>query len=299
MEEDKKQRRRQGHPLLRGGGARKEPYTHGFSATQMMALTAVCGVLVPSLPPDAHHLAADKAVRDFFLASAADPPVPDERFAEIPVDRREDALRRWSRETMLPPLRLFFLLVKVFCLYVFYSWTDENSENPHWRAIGYSPATDEAPEQEEQANTKRPLDDGVVETIHHTDASLPIRLAEKGLAGTEDAARNLCTVERESQGEGLRRALRILVAAGATEVGTHRSDGQRLSCKGATDEEVEEFLDGVTGAERLYVCDGSVLPSAVGVNPMITIQSVAYCLATGIAEQLKRDPSSGRNHSTD
>lgn len=78
MEEDKKQRRRQGHPLLRGGGARKEPYTHGFSATQMMALTAVCGVLVPSLPPDAHHLAADKAVRDFFLASAADPPVPDE-----------------------------------------------------------------------------------------------------------------------------------------------------------------------------------------------------------------------------
>ncbi|XP_020159463.1 long-chain-alcohol oxidase FAO2 [Aegilops tauschii subsp. strangulata] len=760
MEEDKKQRRRQGHPLLRGGGARKEPYTHGFSATQMMALTAVCGVLVPSLPPDAHHLAADKAVRDFFLASAADPPVPDEvaqlmsamclrealtlvrtvlwllgtrlgtlalcgarclswsspfvqRFAEIPVDRREDALRRWSRETMLPPLRLFFLLVKVFCLYVFYSWTDENSENPHWRAIGYSPATDEAPEQEEQANTKRPLDDGVVETIHHTDASLPIRLAEKGLAVTEDAARNVCRIEcdvvivgsgcgggvaaavlagaghkvvviekgnyftardytsiegpsmsqlyeyggfvstlsgsglllagstvgggsavnwsaciktpdsvrkewaaahglplfdkseytaamdvvfkrlgvtsgckeeglqnkvlrkgceklgykvepvarnsseghycgscgygcrtgdkrgtdttwlvdavargaviltgckaekllftdaagargkrcvgvvatssnpaitrklevrakvtvaaggslltpvllrgsglknphigknlhlhptamawgyfppdkmpelrgkmyeggiitslhkveaagdglphrailetplmgvaaagtqfpwvsgrdmkermlnygrtvhifslvrdrgsgtvhgerriayhldpvdRENQREGLRRALRILVAAGATEVGTHRSDGQRLSCKGATDEEVEEFLDGVTGvrgpqsksenwslcctahqmgscrmgatagdgavdargesweAERLYVCDGSVLPSAVGVNPMITIQSVAYCLATGIAEQLKRDPSSGRNHSTD
>uniref|UniRef100_A0A453P3X1 Uncharacterized protein n=1 Tax=Aegilops tauschii subsp. strangulata TaxID=200361 RepID=A0A453P3X1_AEGTS len=45
-----------------------------------------------------------------------------QRFAEIPVDRREDALRRWSRETMLPPLRLFFLLVKVFCLYVFYSW---------------------------------------------------------------------------------------------------------------------------------------------------------------------------------
>lgn len=43
------------------------------------------------------------------------------RFAEMPVERREDALRRWSRETVLPPLRLFFLLLKVFCLYVFYS----------------------------------------------------------------------------------------------------------------------------------------------------------------------------------
>jgi long-chain-alcohol oxidase len=43
------------------------------------------------------------------------------RFAEMPVERREDALRRWSRETVFPPLRLFFLLLKVFCLYVFYS----------------------------------------------------------------------------------------------------------------------------------------------------------------------------------
>lgn len=43
-------------------------------------------------------------------------------FAEMPVERREEALGRWSRVTVLPPLRAFFLVVKVFCLYVFYSW---------------------------------------------------------------------------------------------------------------------------------------------------------------------------------
>ncbi|CAM0945192.1 unnamed protein product [Alopecurus aequalis] len=265
MVEDKEQRR-QGHPLLRGGGVRREPYTHGFSATQMLALTAACGALVPSLPPDSHPAADSKAVRDFFLASAADQPIPDEvaqlmsamclrealalvrtvlwllgtrlgtlalcgtrclssrfpfvrRFAEMPVERREDALRRWSRETVFPPMRLFFLLVKVFCLYVFYSWTDENSENPHWRAMGYSPPTDEACTDEEQTkSTKRPLDDGVVETIHHTDASLPACLAEKGLTVTEDAARNVCKVECDvvivGSGCGGGVAAGVLAAAG-------------------------------------------------------------------------------------
>lgn len=187
-EEKSQQRRRQGHPLLRGGGAGKQAgrrYTHGFSASQMVALAALCGALAPSLPPDTRDDDDDdagggryggagasdaKAVRDFLLASAADPPVPDEvaelmtrmclrealalvravlwllgtrlgtlalcggrcvswgrwpfvlTFAEMPVERREEALGRWSRVTVLPPLRAFFLVVKVFCLYVFYSW---------------------------------------------------------------------------------------------------------------------------------------------------------------------------------
>ncbi|TKW40392.1 hypothetical protein SEVIR_1G243401v4 [Setaria viridis] len=251
---------KRGHPLLRGGGARRERYTHGFSSSQMAALTALCGALVPSLPPpvsrNGHHPEEDggrgggerggnKVVEEFLLASAADPPVPDEvaelmsrrclpealalvravlwllgtrlgalalcgarclswrfpfvrRFAELPPEEREGAMQRWSRQTLLPPLRIFFLITKVFCLYVFYSWTDENSENPHWRATGYSPPLadeEHAAAAEEGRPEKRPLDDGVVETTNETDASLAASLAAKGLAVTEDAARNVCRVE--------------------------------------------------------------------------------------------------------
>ncbi|KAF6144862.1 hypothetical protein GIB67_001873 [Kingdonia uniflora] len=50
-------------------------------------------------------------------------------------------------------------------------------------------------------------------------------------------------LDKENLKTGMRRALQILVVAGATEVGIHKGDGPRIMCKGVKEKKLEEFLD--------------------------------------------------------
>ncbi|KAK1283453.1 Long-chain-alcohol oxidase FAO2 [Acorus calamus] len=67
---------REGHPLLtewgRGG---KGGYQHGLSKSQIESMASLCETLIPSLPFEDLHT---KSLRDFYMASGSDHPIPDE-----------------------------------------------------------------------------------------------------------------------------------------------------------------------------------------------------------------------------
>jgi GMC oxidoreductase len=59
-----------------------------------------------------------------------------------------------------------------------------------------------------------------------------------------------------------------------------------------------EFLGWAAGGEvfgypGLYVVDGSIMPSAIGVNPSLTIAAVAEKLSDGIRDALKAASRAG------
>ncbi|XP_028769613.1 long-chain-alcohol oxidase FAO1-like [Neltuma alba] len=84
-------------------------------------------------------------------------------FSGIPLHKREKVVQSWLQHRFLTPIRLAFAYVKVLCLLVYFSWVDENGENPAWKAIGYEvPADDEKPSNDSNV---RPLQKGIVETI--------------------------------------------------------------------------------------------------------------------------------------
>ncbi|KAJ0098321.1 hypothetical protein Patl1_22010 [Pistacia atlantica] len=132
--------------------------------------------------------------------------------------------------------------------------------------------------------------------------------------------------DEENLQRGLEKMLRILAAAGAEEIGTHHAKGKKLNVKQVSAHEFERFVkeessrplrdlstplcsahqmgscrmgnDPKTSVvnqmgetwevEGLYLADTSVFPTALGVNPMITVQAIAYCTAESVLEVLKR-----------
>ncbi|KAK8948772.1 Long-chain-alcohol oxidase FAO2 [Platanthera zijinensis] len=250
MEEE--EGRSRGHPLLRGGGKEKVGRNgHGFSSSQMEVLAAMCEAFIPSVssaeevnsinggkkhPPSKDLLA-------FYMASGSRYPVPNEasllgtlllcgfsclrhgfplvdKFSDMTLQRREDVLKKWNKEKIFIPLRIVFLVVKIFCFTIFFSMvillcllhyenmrtrlisyfrfrliclqTNEDSENVSWKAIGYRVQKDENPQKTQK---QRPLERGIVETLHENDSSLITALAEKGLEVKADALLNLHVVE--------------------------------------------------------------------------------------------------------
>ncbi|XP_073063553.1 long-chain-alcohol oxidase FAO2-like [Primulina eburnea] len=210
------------HPLLKGGSRREEEcssYSHGFSSSQIQSLSAICQTLIPPLPKvddyvtdfcrtsGPHEIAELLVKRGMpkavfivglvlkFLSSrlgtfvlcgriCIDWKWPFVRnFSELSLDKREIVLQRWSKETFLIPLKISFLLLKIVCLFVFFSWTDENLKNPAWEAIGYEV---EAIENFRENKKERPLEKGIVEIMNNDESSLKESLIQKGIQVVDD-----------------------------------------------------------------------------------------------------------------
>lgn len=147
-----------------------------------------------------------------------------------------------------------------------------------------------------------------------------------GVVNSEtDVSYKLDYADHGNLAEGLEKVLRILAAAGAEEIGTHHRDGRVLKVKEVDQEEFERFVkkesrrplkglstpicsahqmgtcrmgidptcsvvnpNGETWeVEGLFIADASIFPTALGVNPMVTVQATAYCIAQSVIGVLK------------
>ncbi|KAL8140397.1 hypothetical protein V2J09_006418 [Rumex salicifolius] len=206
------------HPLLRGGRRVGE---HGFSPLQIQALSAIAEAFFPPLDEhedEAFYKASGShsPVSDQAASIVAGKGLPEaaflvkivlkllstrlgtlllcgfvcldrswpfvHNFSEISLDKREQILQRWSKESRWTPLRITFALLKVACFFALFSHADENSDNPAWKGIGYKV---DSREMSSKPHGK-PLQKGIVECMYENDSTFIQSLTEKGLEVTED-----------------------------------------------------------------------------------------------------------------
>lgn len=80
---------------------------------------------------------------------------------------------------------------------------------------------------------------------------------------------------------------RGIVPNATTLFSAHQMSSCRMSSESGGSDGGPVAPDGrLWECDDLYVCDGSVLPTSLGINPMITIQAVSMMLSWGIAERL-------------
>ncbi|AES89853.2 long-chain-alcohol oxidase FAO1 [Medicago truncatula] len=114
-------------------------------------------------------------------------------FSSLSLDKREKIVQRGLKHKFLTPFRLAFVYIKILCLFVFFSWVDENGDNPAWKAIGYEVST--ADEKMINDTKKRPLEKGIIEIMHEHDTTLQQSLSNKGLNVTLDSKNNILKIK--------------------------------------------------------------------------------------------------------
>jgi long-chain-alcohol oxidase len=67
------------------------------------------------------------------------------------------------------------------------------------------------------------------------------------------------------------------------------------SCRmsGTSSEGVVDTAGAVWGYPGLFVADGSVMPTSTGINPMITIEALAYSISKHVATYVQRSQGVG------
>ncbi|XP_052191604.1 long-chain-alcohol oxidase FAO1 [Diospyros lotus] len=232
------------HPLLRGG-RRETRYSHGFSAAEMESLASVCEAILPPMEGQANNKAVPEEVaeiiteRGFFesvillrvvlailstrlgtLILCGTPCFADKwpfinKFSEMSLESREKVIQKWLRHCFFTPIRLAFVFVKFLALYVFFSQVGENLDNPTWEAMGYQvDSAENLPKDQKE----RPLQKGLVETIHENESTLVHFLKQKGLVVTENPEENIykikCDVVIVGSGSGGAVAAGVLAKSG-------------------------------------------------------------------------------------